>query len=113
MRVLIVEDDDKMTRLLKKGLEEERHSVMIAREGNQGLQLAQTNSFDVLVLDVMLPGLNGFEVARRSDRGNDTGDGDIGHLICLRLHPDRPLRLSLGSPQTKRGNDTIQNRLHS
>ncbi len=45
MRVLIVEDEDKMARLLKKGLEEEKHSVLIASEGDEGLQLARTDSY--------------------------------------------------------------------
>lgn len=65
MRILVVEDDDKMARLLKKGLEEEKHSVMTAAKGPDGLQLARTGSFEVIVLDVMLPGLSGFEIARR------------------------------------------------
>jgi DNA-binding response OmpR family regulator len=65
MRVLIAEDDDRMAKLLRKGLEEEKHSVLIATDGKEALQLAQTDSFDVIVLDVMLPGLNGFEIAQR------------------------------------------------
>ncbi|MBI3050086.1 MAG: response regulator transcription factor [Acidobacteria bacterium] len=65
MRILLVEDDGKLARLLRKGLEEERHAVTLASTGPQGLELSQTYTFDVIVLDVMLPVLNGFEVARR------------------------------------------------
>jgi two-component system response regulator MprA len=65
MRVLIVEDERKMAALLKKGLEEENHSVLLAHTGIDGLELAQGANFDVLVLDIMLPGIDGFEVARR------------------------------------------------
>jgi DNA-binding response OmpR family regulator len=54
-----------MATLLRKGLEEERHSVEVARTGPDGLLLSRTYSFDVIILDVMLPGLNGFDVARR------------------------------------------------
>jgi DNA-binding response OmpR family regulator len=70
MRVLVLEDDVKMARLLKKGLEEETHSVVISTNGTDGLDLARTDSFDVIVLDVMLPGVNGFEFARRLRQSN-------------------------------------------
>ena len=73
MRILIVEDERKMANLLKKGLEEEQHSVTVASNGRDGLDLALGHEFDALVLDVMLPGLDGFEVARRlRTRGNRT-----------------------------------------
>ena len=65
MRILIVEDEQKMAKLLKKGLEEENHSVMLAHDGTEGLDISQTYPFDVVILDVMLPGMTGFEVVRR------------------------------------------------
>ncbi|MGH9349414.1 MAG: response regulator transcription factor [Vicinamibacterales bacterium] len=65
MRILLVEDDGKLAKLLRKGLEEERHAVIVAGDGPEGLKFSQTYTFDVIVLDVMLPGLNGFEVAQR------------------------------------------------
>lgn len=65
MRVLIVEDERKMAEVLKKGLEEQGHSVTLAHSGTEGLALAQTLSFEAMVLDIMLPGVDGFEVARR------------------------------------------------
>jgi len=65
MRILIVEDEQKMAKLLKKGLEEEGHSVMLAHDGVEGFEMSQTYSFDVMILDIMLPGLTGFEVVRR------------------------------------------------
>lgn len=65
MRVLIVEDDRNMAALLQKGLEEENHIVSVAFEGRSGLELAETYQFDVIVLDRMLPGMEGLEVARR------------------------------------------------
>jgi len=65
MRILLVEDDGKLARLLRKGLEEERHAVTLAGDGPQGLELGRTHEFDVVVLDVMLPRLSGFDVARR------------------------------------------------
>lgn len=65
MRILIVEDEKKMADLLKSGLTEEGHSVLVANTAPLGLALALEESFDVLVLDLMLPGFDGFEVTRR------------------------------------------------
>ena len=65
MRVLVVEDEIKMAALLKQGLEEQNHSVEVTQDGRTALELASDYEFDVIVLDVMLPGLDGFEVARR------------------------------------------------
>ena len=65
MRILIIEDEQKMARLLKKGLEEENHIVMLAHNGVEGFELSRTYPFDVIILDVMLPGMPGFDIARR------------------------------------------------
>ena len=65
MRILIVEDDQRLARQLKKGMEEQGHAVAIAFEGVEGLEAARRSEFDVLVLDVMLPGLDGFSIVRR------------------------------------------------
>jgi DNA-binding response OmpR family regulator len=73
MRFLIVEDDTNMAGLLRKGLEEENHVVSSAADGRAGLDLVQSYQFDVIVLDWMLPGMDGAEVARRlRKRGNAT-----------------------------------------
>jgi len=65
MRILVVEDEIKMAALLKQGLEEQLHSVEVAHNGHEAVELGSDREFDVIVLDVMLPGLDGFEVARR------------------------------------------------
>src|SRR6266568_5746647 len=65
MRVLVVEDEARMARLLKRGLEEEGHAVDVARDGPEGLWLATENSYAAVVLDVMLPGFDGFELCRK------------------------------------------------
>ena len=65
MRILIVEDDRKLARQLKKGLEELRFSASVALEGHEGLEAALQGGFDVLVFDVMLPGLGGFSIVRK------------------------------------------------
>jgi DNA-binding response OmpR family regulator len=65
MRVLIVEDDRSMAALLKKGLEEENQVVSAAFDGPSGLELAKSYEFDVIILDWMLPMMDGVEVMRR------------------------------------------------
>lgn len=71
MRILIIEDEKKMAGVLKKGLEAENHCVSLAFDGRSGLELALSGEFDVLVLDLMLPGIDGFEVARRLRRNDN------------------------------------------
>lgn len=71
MRILIVEDEKKMAGLLKKGLEEENHSVTLAHDGPTALELAETYEYDVILLDIMLPGADGFEVASRLRRSEN------------------------------------------
>jgi len=65
MDVLVVEDEARLAELLRQGLEEEGFSVTVSRDGNEALGIAQSSPFDVIVLDVMLPGIDGFTVARR------------------------------------------------
>jgi two-component system response regulator MprA len=73
MWILIVEDEPSMGRLLRQGLEEENHTVTVALDGAEGLEVALGNAFDAIVLDVMLPRLDGFSVTRRlRQAGNRT-----------------------------------------
>jgi len=65
MKLLIVEDETRMADLLQKGLTEEGHAVVCAPDGAEGLELAKSYDFDVIILDVMLPKLNGFDLAKR------------------------------------------------
>ncbi|WP_031497811.1 response regulator transcription factor [Bryobacter aggregatus] len=65
MRVLVVEDDVDMGPVLEQALREEGDSVVLAKDGVTGFELAKTNDFDVILLDVMLPGLDGFGVVHR------------------------------------------------
>ncbi len=64
MQVLIIEDEQKMADLLKRGLEEEGMHVEIAADGDTGLKVGKESKFDVILLDVTLPGMDGFAVAR-------------------------------------------------
>ncbi len=65
MQILVVEDERKMAELLRRGLTEEGHQVVVARDGVAGFELARDARFDVIVLDTMLPGMDGLSVARR------------------------------------------------
>jgi two-component system response regulator MprA len=65
MRVLVVEDEPRMAGLLKRGLEEEGYAVMLAPDGQEAVEMALSTELDAIILDVMLPKLSGFEVARR------------------------------------------------
>ncbi|HEX4278740.1 MAG TPA: response regulator transcription factor [Bryobacteraceae bacterium] len=65
MQILVVEDEQRMAGLLKRGLTEEGHNVIVARDGAEGFEIARTMQFDVIVLDVMLPKMDGITVAKR------------------------------------------------
>jgi two-component system OmpR family response regulator len=65
MRVLVIEDETRMAGLLKRALQEEGHAVDAAADGQEGLWLATENAYAAIVLDVLLPGLDGFGVCRR------------------------------------------------
>ena len=73
MRVLLIEDDVAIARLLKEGLEDESYAVDVAHDGDEGYRTAVADEYDVIILDIMLPGMNGYEVCRalRND-GNKT-----------------------------------------
>lgn len=73
MRVLIVEDERRMAALLEQALTEEQIQVYVAHDGETGLAAAQASRFEVIILDVQLPKLNGFSVARKlRSHGNQT-----------------------------------------
>jgi DNA-binding response OmpR family regulator len=73
VRVLVVEDEARIARFLKKGLEEESYAVDVAVDGPAALDWAAGTRYDLILLDVMLPGLTGFEVCRiLRDRGVKT-----------------------------------------
>ncbi len=64
MRILIVEDEPRIANTLKKGLTQERHAVDIAFDGTTGYDLASTEDYDLIILDIMLPGLDGISICR-------------------------------------------------
>jgi DNA-binding response OmpR family regulator len=65
MQILVVEDERRMAELLKRGLSEEGHQVVVASDGTAGFEIAGASGFDVIVVDVMLPGMDGITMTRR------------------------------------------------
>ncbi len=78
MRLLIVEDDKKVGAFLERGLKEENYAVDVCRNGADSLYLAQVNPYDVIILDIMLPGKDGFSVCREL-----RGSGILTPIIML------------------------------
>lgn len=73
MKVLVVDDEPRLLAALRRGLEAEGFAVDTASEGDEGLWLATENPYDAIVLDIMLPGVNGYEICRRlREQGNWT-----------------------------------------
>ncbi|HUY20794.1 MAG TPA: response regulator transcription factor [Acidimicrobiales bacterium] len=71
MRVLIVEDETKIAAAVRRGLEAEGFTVEVALTGTDGLWMATENSYDAIVLDILLPGINGYEVCRNIREAGD------------------------------------------
>ena len=71
MRLLLIEDEEKVSRFIVKGLMAERFAVDVASEGDRGLELARTYNYDLIILDLMLPGLSGTEVLCLVRRQNE------------------------------------------
>ncbi|SDT14913.1 two component transcriptional regulator, winged helix family [Mucilaginibacter mallensis] len=65
MNILLIEDEPKVAAFIKKGLEEQFHQVKLAYDGNMGRKLALEEDFELIVLDAVLPELNGFEVCKQ------------------------------------------------
>ena len=73
MRILIVEDDKKVAGFIKKGLEEETYAVDVSYDGEDGLHLGSEGQYDLIILDIMLPKIDGLEIlSQLRDQGRDT-----------------------------------------
>jgi DNA-binding response OmpR family regulator len=91
VKLLLVEDDRKIATSVKRGLEAEGFTVEVAFDGNDGLWLASEGSYDLIVLDIMLPGRNGYEICRDLRQQGDwtpmlmltAKDGDLDEAEAL------------------------------
>lgn len=65
MKLLLVEDEPQLLNIIRKGLSEKNHDVSVAMDGTTALEMIQNHHFEVIVLDIMLPDINGIEICRR------------------------------------------------
>ncbi|MGE5480267.1 MAG: response regulator [Chloroflexota bacterium] len=95
MRVLVIEDERKVASFIKHGLEEERYIVEVANDGIAGLEMALNNHFDAILLDIMLPGKDGFSVLKEvRDSGVQT---PVLMLTARGTTEDRVAGLDMGA----------------
>src|SRR3990167_803889 len=95
MKILIIEDEPKTGKFLKKGLTEAGFVADVAADGRDGLHLALTESYDLVVLDVMLPGIDGWGVLREMRRA--TKQVPVLFLTARDQVDDRVKGLELGA----------------
>jgi len=65
MHILVVEDEQRLAALLRRVLAEERHVVDTASDGDEGWRLASSDTYDLVILDIMLPGMDGHQICRK------------------------------------------------
>jgi heavy metal response regulator len=95
MRLLVVEDEPKLARFIQRGLTEESFAVDVARDGEEALERAARTAYDLVILDLMLPGMDGFAVCRAlRAQGSDT---PILILSARGVVHDRVKGLELGA----------------
>jgi heavy metal response regulator len=95
MRILVVEDEEKVASFIRKGLQEEHYAVDVALDGEEGLTMAQINPYDLVILDLMLPKLDGFRVLQRMR--NDGVDAPVLVLTARDGVGDKVRGLDLGA----------------
>jgi DNA-binding response OmpR family regulator len=95
MRLLIIEDQERLRTWLKKGLKEEGFVVDAAADGNEGFWYIQNSTYDVIILDIMLPGMDGLTILRRLRE--DGRDDQVLIVTAKDAVPDRVKGLDLGA----------------
>ncbi|WP_218280312.1 response regulator [Verrucomicrobium spinosum] len=110
MRVLVVEDDPDLRRSLVATLREENYAVDAAGDGAEGFQRALENEYDVIVLDVMLPGLSGWEFLQKL---RPTKTSPVLMLTARDAVQDRVKGLNQGQMTTSPSLSTSRNCLHA
>ena len=96
MRVLVVEDEERLARSLERGLEADGFAVDVALNGTDGLWMAKENPYDAIVLDIMLPGINGYRICSTLREAGDwtpilmltAKDGELDESEALDLGAD-------------------------
>ena len=96
-RILIIEDERGLTEVLTYNLQREGYETVVAHDGLEGLRKAQTQPTDLVILDLMLPGLNGLDVCRELRAGEKTRDIPIVMLTAKAEETDQIVGFSLGA----------------
>src|ERR1700689_4154057 len=96
-RILIIEDERDLTQVLTYSLEREGYETIVAHDGQEGLRRAQTLLPDLIILDLMLPGLSGLEVCRELRAGERTREIPIIILSAKAEETDQVVGFSLGA----------------
>jgi two-component system phosphate regulon response regulator PhoB len=96
-RILIIEDERALTKVLTYNLEREGYEPVVAHDGHEGLRKAQTHPPDVIILDLMLPGIEGLEVCRQLKAGQGTAHIPILILSAKAEETDQVVGFSLGA----------------
>lgn len=96
-RILIVEDERALTKVLSYNLEREGYDTVVAHDGQEGLRKAQTQPFDLVILDLMLPIVNGLDVCRALRAGEATRSVPIVMLTAKAEETDQVVGFSLGA----------------
>lgn len=132
MKILLIEDESAVVSLIERGLREKGLDVSVAMDGNTGLEMAKNHSFSLLILDIMLPGINGIQVCKEiRSAGIDvpilmlTALGSTENIVTgLDSGADdymvKPFKINelvarvnaLGRRSLKKGNEVITNTLH-
>lgn len=94
--ILLVEDSDKDIRLIQAHLQNENYDISLARSGEETLSAVQGSHIDLILLDILLPGMNGFDVCRRLKESDQTRDIQIVAVTCLQDLESKLKGLELG-----------------
>jgi two-component system, OmpR family, phosphate regulon response regulator PhoB len=97
MRILIIEDEHALTEVLEYNLEREGHETTVAHDGQEGLRKAQTLLPDLIILDLMLPGIGGLEICRELKSSERTRDIPVVMLTAKAEESDQLIGFSLGA----------------
>ncbi len=97
LRILIIEDERGLTDVLEYNLKREGYETIVAHDGQEGLRKAQTLLPDLILLDIMLPGLSGFDVCRELRSGDRTRDIPIIIISAKSEETDQIVGFSLGA----------------
>ncbi|MBM3167537.1 MAG: response regulator transcription factor [Chloroflexi bacterium] len=96
-KILVIEDDPSTLRFIEYTLQQEGLEIFLAKNGLDGLKIAQTEHPDLIILDIMLPGLDGYEVCRRLRQKSDTANILVLMLSAKARQEDKDMGMKMGA----------------